>query len=150
MPFGLIARLRLHRRPAVMIAAGLIAVQALLAGFGIAQAALILTPGVADFAVICHGGGGGRFPGDGAGRARSALLLRILHRRRAGDLARAAARAAGPPRPCCRGTVLAGGLDPDCPARGARRILAGASEPRLNRSRRGPPCGRASHCRSRR
>jgi hypothetical protein len=58
MPFGLIARLRLHRRPAVMIAAGLIAVQALLAGFGIAQAALILTPGVADFAVICHGGGG--------------------------------------------------------------------------------------------
>ena len=33
MPFGLIARLRLHRRPAVMITAGLIAVQALLAGF---------------------------------------------------------------------------------------------------------------------
>jgi hypothetical protein len=58
MPLGLIASLRLHRRPAVVIAAGLIVVQALLAGLGLAQAALILTPGLADFAVICHGNGG--------------------------------------------------------------------------------------------
>jgi hypothetical protein len=61
MPLGLIARLRRYRRPAVMIAAGLIAVQALLAGLALAQAALLLTPsltGVAGFAVICHGNGG--------------------------------------------------------------------------------------------
>jgi hypothetical protein len=59
MPLGLIARLR--RRPAVMIAAGLIAVQALLAGLSMAQAALMLTPGLPDaagFTVICHGIGG--------------------------------------------------------------------------------------------
>jgi hypothetical protein len=61
MPLGLIARLRRCRRPAVMIAAGLIAVQAVLAGLAMAQAALVLTPNladVADFAVICHGNGG--------------------------------------------------------------------------------------------
>jgi hypothetical protein len=61
MPLGLIARLRRCRRPAVMIAAGLIAAQALLAGLAMAQAALVLTPslaGVAGFAVICHGNGG--------------------------------------------------------------------------------------------
>jgi hypothetical protein len=61
MPLGLIARLRRCRRPAVMIAAGLIAVQALLAGLSMAQAALMLTPGLPDaagFTVICHGIGG--------------------------------------------------------------------------------------------
>jgi hypothetical protein len=58
MPLGLIARLRLYRRPAVMIAAGLIAVEAFLAGLAIAQAALMLTPNLADVAVICHGNGG--------------------------------------------------------------------------------------------
>ena len=61
MPLGLIARLRRYRRPAVMVAAGLIAVQALVAGLSMAQAALMLTPGlpnVAGFAVICHGNGG--------------------------------------------------------------------------------------------
>jgi hypothetical protein len=57
MPLGLIARLRLHGRPAVMAAAGVIAVQAFLAGLALAQAALLLTPGLADFVVICHGNG---------------------------------------------------------------------------------------------
>jgi hypothetical protein len=42
-----------------MVAAGVIAMQAFLAGLALAQAALILTPGVADFAVICHGNGAG-------------------------------------------------------------------------------------------
>jgi hypothetical protein len=55
MPQGLIARLRLYRRPAVVMAAGLIAVQAFLAGLGLAQAALVLTSGLADLTVICHG-----------------------------------------------------------------------------------------------
>jgi hypothetical protein len=54
----MLARLRRYRRPAVMIAAGLIAVQAFLAGLASAQAALILTPTLADLAVICHGNGG--------------------------------------------------------------------------------------------
>jgi hypothetical protein len=61
MPLGLIAHLRRCRRPAVMIAAGLIAAQAVLAGLAMAQAALVPTPNladVADFAVICHGNGG--------------------------------------------------------------------------------------------
>jgi hypothetical protein len=61
MPSGLIARLRVYRRAAVAIAAGLIAVQALLGGLASARAALALTPdpaGVAGFAVICHGNGG--------------------------------------------------------------------------------------------
>jgi hypothetical protein len=61
MPLGLIARLRLCRRPAVMIAAGLIVGQAFLAGLTMAQAAVMLTPGAADiagFVVICHGNGG--------------------------------------------------------------------------------------------
>jgi hypothetical protein len=61
MPLGLVARLRRYRRPAVTIAAGLIAVQAFLAGLATAQAGVMLTPnlaGVADFAVICHGNGG--------------------------------------------------------------------------------------------
>jgi hypothetical protein len=59
MPLGLVARLRRYRRPAVMVAAGLVGVQAFLAGLTVAQA-LALTanlPG-ADFTVICHGNGG--------------------------------------------------------------------------------------------
>jgi hypothetical protein len=55
---GLIARLRHHRRPAAMLVAGAIVVQAFLAGLALAQAALLLTPGLADFAVICHGNSG--------------------------------------------------------------------------------------------
>jgi hypothetical protein len=61
MPLGLIARLRRYRRPAIMVAAGLMAVQALLAGLSMAQAALMPTPGLPEgtgFAVICHGNGG--------------------------------------------------------------------------------------------
>jgi hypothetical protein len=61
MQLGLIARLRACRRPAVALAAGLIAVQAFLAGLASAQAALLLIPdlpGNAGFAVICHGNGG--------------------------------------------------------------------------------------------
>jgi hypothetical protein len=60
MPQALIARLRRHRRSAVWMAAGLLAVQAFLAGLTVAQA-LVLTsgPGAADdFAVICHGNAG--------------------------------------------------------------------------------------------
>jgi hypothetical protein len=55
MKLGLIARLRHYRRPAVMIAAGLIAVQAFLAGLAAAQAELMLAPNLAgdgDFAII--------------------------------------------------------------------------------------------------
>jgi hypothetical protein len=58
---GLIAHPHRYRRPAVMIAAGLIAVQAVLAGLAIAQAAFMPAPnlaGDAAFAVICHGNGG--------------------------------------------------------------------------------------------
>jgi hypothetical protein len=61
MKLGLIARLRHYRRPAVMIAAGLIAVQAFLAGSAVAQAEFMPAPnlaGDAAFAVICHGNGG--------------------------------------------------------------------------------------------
>src|SRR5258706_15919828 len=61
MGLGLITRLRLYRRPAVIMAAGLIVMQALLAGLTMAQAALLLAPNHADvtgFAVICHGNGG--------------------------------------------------------------------------------------------
>jgi hypothetical protein len=61
MKLGLIAHLRRYRRPAVVLAAGLLAVQAFLAGLVMAQAALVLTPGLPDdagFAVICHGNGG--------------------------------------------------------------------------------------------
>jgi hypothetical protein len=54
---GSIARLRL-RRPTAVIAAGLVALQAFLAGLAAAQAAAVLTPSLADVAVICHGGGG--------------------------------------------------------------------------------------------
>ena len=59
MSLGMIARLRVHRRPAAMIAAGLIAAQALLTGLALARAALVETPGLAEFVVICHGNGGG-------------------------------------------------------------------------------------------
>jgi hypothetical protein len=41
-----------------LVAAGVIAMQAFLAGLALAQAALILTPGLTDIAVICHGNGG--------------------------------------------------------------------------------------------
>jgi hypothetical protein len=59
MPLGLIVRLRRCRRPAVMVAAGLVAVQAFLAGLTGAQA-LVLTANLSgpDFTVICHGTGG--------------------------------------------------------------------------------------------
>jgi hypothetical protein len=57
---GLIARLRACRRPAVVIAGGLIAVQAFLAGLASAQAALMPIPDLSGSggAVICHGNGG--------------------------------------------------------------------------------------------
>ncbi|HWF96691.1 MAG TPA: hypothetical protein VG291_17185 [Xanthobacteraceae bacterium] len=58
---GVIAHLRRYRRPAVIVGAGLIAVQAFLAGLVLAQAELRLAPdlaGDAGFAVICHGNGG--------------------------------------------------------------------------------------------
>ena len=61
MKLGLIARLRRYRRPAVALAAGLMAAQAFLAGLVMAQAALMLAPDLpedAAFAVICHGNGG--------------------------------------------------------------------------------------------
>jgi hypothetical protein len=59
MPLGLIARLRRHRRAAVLIAAGLLAVQAFLAGLTLTQAlALTSNPGVGDFSAICHGNAG--------------------------------------------------------------------------------------------
>src|SRR5450631_4494154 len=61
MPLGLIARLRRHRRAVVMIAAGLLAVQAFLAGLSMAQAALMQSPNLADadgFNIICHGNAG--------------------------------------------------------------------------------------------
>jgi hypothetical protein len=60
MPLGLIARLRRHRRPAVLIAAGLLAVQAFLAGLTTAQALVLVSSpaGVGDYSVICHGNGG--------------------------------------------------------------------------------------------
>jgi hypothetical protein len=57
MPLGLITRLRRYRRAVVVMAAGLIAAQAFLAGLAGAQAAL-LTSSLADLAVICHGNGG--------------------------------------------------------------------------------------------
>jgi hypothetical protein len=50
MPLGLIARRGRCRRPAVMLAAGLIAVQILLAGLAVAQAALMLAPSVGEVA----------------------------------------------------------------------------------------------------
>jgi hypothetical protein len=60
MPLGLIARLRRHRGPAVLVVAGLMVVQAFLGDLAMAQAALMLSPNLADagFAVICHGDGG--------------------------------------------------------------------------------------------
>jgi hypothetical protein len=60
MPLGLIARMRRHRGPAVLVVAGLMAVQAFLGGLAMAQAALMLSPNPAnaDFAVICHGNAG--------------------------------------------------------------------------------------------
>ena len=66
MKLGLIAHLRRYRRPAVVVAAGLIAVQAFLAGLVMAQAAPRLAPDLADDAgfAVCHGkGGSGSDPG---------------------------------------------------------------------------------------
>jgi len=75
MKLGLIAHLRRYRRPAVVLAAGLIAAQAFLAGVVMAQAALMLAPdlsGDAGFAVICHGNGGsGSDPGTAPDPAKS-------------------------------------------------------------------------------
>jgi len=75
MKLGLIARLRRYRRPAVMIAAGLIGAQAFLAGLAAAQAELMLAPNLAgdgDFAIICHGSGGsGSDPGSAPDPAKN-------------------------------------------------------------------------------
>jgi hypothetical protein len=74
MPLGLIARLRRHRGPAVLVVAGLMAVQAFLGGLAMAQAALMLSPNPAegDFAVICHGNAGtGSDPAGPADPARN-------------------------------------------------------------------------------
>jgi hypothetical protein len=73
---GVIAHLRRYRRLAVVFAAGLVAVQAFLAGLVMApQAALMLAPDLADdagFAVICHGrGGSGSDPGTAPDPARN-------------------------------------------------------------------------------
>jgi hypothetical protein len=60
MPRGLIARLRRRRRPAVLVAAGLVAVQAFLAGVTMAQALMRTSnpADIADLSVICHANGG--------------------------------------------------------------------------------------------
>jgi hypothetical protein len=75
MKLGLITHLRRYRRPAVVIAAGLIAVQAFLAGLVMAQAEFRLAPDLADdagFAVICHGNGGsGSNPGTAPAPAKN-------------------------------------------------------------------------------
>ena len=75
MKLGLITHLRRFRRPGVIVAAGLIAVQAFLAGLVLAQAALMPPPdlaGDAGFAVICHGNGGsGSDPGTAPDPARN-------------------------------------------------------------------------------
>jgi hypothetical protein len=72
---GVITHLRRYRRAAVIAAAGLIAVQAFLAGLVVAQAELRLAPDPADdagFAVICHGNGGaGSDPGTAPDPARN-------------------------------------------------------------------------------
>ncbi len=138
MKLGLITRLRRYRRPAVVIAAGLIAVQAFLAGVVMAQAALMLAPDLSEdagFAVICHGNGGSPSdPGTAPDPAKSqhpccvtcaagaapAVLPAPLSVLRA-DRAAAA-----------RGGVLCPRHHPDRATRGAGRTLAGASEPRLN------------------
>jgi hypothetical protein len=59
MPLRLVARLRRYRRPAVMVAAGLVAAQAFLSGLTVAQA-VVVTANLsgADFTFICHGNGG--------------------------------------------------------------------------------------------
>jgi hypothetical protein len=64
MPPGLVARLRLHCRPTALMAAGLIVLQALLAGLASARAATIAAADPLGIAVICHGASGSD-PGDG-------------------------------------------------------------------------------------
>jgi hypothetical protein len=56
MVVGFIAPLRSLCLPIVPIAAALIAVQALFAGFATGRAAVILEPGQFDITVMCHGG----------------------------------------------------------------------------------------------
>jgi len=106
MKLGLIAHLRRYRRPAVVLAAGLIAVQALLAGLAMAQAALMGAPDLADgaaFAVICHGNGGsGSDPGTAPDPAKN-------------------------PHPCCM-TCAAGAAPAVVPA---QLIVLWADRPRL-------------------
>jgi hypothetical protein len=64
---GFIALMRRHRRPVVWLAAGLLVLQALLAGLATAQAAVMLSGELgAGFAVICHGNGGAS-PDTGSG-----------------------------------------------------------------------------------
>ncbi|HLH98003.1 MAG TPA: DUF2946 family protein [Xanthobacteraceae bacterium] len=58
MQSAFFARLRRSRGPAVTLAAGLLMLQAFVAGLAIAQAAVELTPEAgAGWAVICHGNG---------------------------------------------------------------------------------------------
>jgi len=56
---GFITQLRDHRRPVVRLAAGLLVLQACLAGLAAAHAAIMQSGEFsAGFAVICHGNGG--------------------------------------------------------------------------------------------
>src|SRR5215472_17433630 len=51
---------RLRRcRPAIAMLAALVALQSLGAGLALVESSIALTPALGDFAVICHGGGGG-------------------------------------------------------------------------------------------
>ena len=102
MPLGLIARLRRHRRAVALAAAGLLAVQAFLAGLSMAQAALMLSPNLADadgFNIICHSNGGaGSDHGTGrTGREPASLLRGLRGGRPAGHVAGAGHRAAPGP-----------------------------------------------------
>ena len=61
MPAAFLTRLRRRRRPIVLIAACLVALQTLLAGLAAAQAA-VLAANPFDAGVICHGTGGADSP----------------------------------------------------------------------------------------
>jgi hypothetical protein len=137
MPLGLIARLRRRRRAAVMVAAGLLAVQRFLVGLTMAQAALMLSPdfaGADGFSVICHGNAGaGSAPGTAPepGKNQHPCCESCM--------------AGAPPATLPQQTIV---LRPDrsrvlvsplprrasilIEPRGACRILAGASRSRLN------------------
>jgi hypothetical protein len=58
MPSRLVARLRPHCRPIALIVAGMIVLQAFLAGLASARATAALAADPLGIAVICHGGGG--------------------------------------------------------------------------------------------